>query len=284
MIRSVIKVTSFRTVQQPIRSYSSLVNVKDSPEKNARWITLNDVKKRNALSLKMIEAVNEAIVDSDGLRVVVINHEGAVFSAGHDLKELTPDTDSQYHQKVFNSCSDLMLKILRFPVPIISVVDGVAAAAGCQLAVTCDISLATVTSKFSTPGASVGLFCSTPGIAVSRSANPKFAALMLLTGDAVSASDALNSGLITKVFENKESLDRGLNEIIKSICNKSKSVISLGKEFYYHQLDMNVSQAYEAGSRVMVNNLKYQDANIGIKAFFEKQKAVPKWTHTDRPS
>lgn len=260
-------------------SSSPLTLVKESPDGTIRWITLNDVKKRNALSLKMIRSVNQSLDDTKDLRVIVINHSGHVFSAGHDLKELTPDTGSEYHKEVFDTCSDVMMRIQNHAVPVISMVDGTAAAAGCQLAVTCDITLATVTSKFSTPGASVGLFCSTPGIAVSRAANSKFSTLMLLTGDPVTATDALNAGLITKVLPDVDSMNAESEKIIQSICSKSKSVISLGKKFYYQQINMSLSDAYDAGSKVMVRNLCYRDAGIGIKSFIDKNKNVPKWTH-----
>ncbi|KAF8764148.1 Enoyl-CoA hydratase domain-containing protein like [Argiope bruennichi] len=174
-----------------------------------------------------------------------------VFSSGHDLKELSQ-------------------------IPVIAVVNGLAAAAGCQLIASCDIAIATTKSQFSTPGASVGLFCSTPGIAVSRNVPLKIASYMLFTGNNLSAEDAVRYGLISRVTEEKE-LDIEVEKVIQSILSKSRSVLALGKKFFYNQLDKNIVDAYNLGNDVMVTNLANKEAKEGIEAFF--QKRLPTWSH-----
>jgi enoyl-CoA hydratase/carnithine racemase len=246
-------------------------------QNGVRKITLNNPKKRNALSLAMLESLSKNLIDSENLRCIVINANGPAFSGGHDLKELTSVTGSEYHKKVFNFCSHVMLRIRELPLPVIAQVDGIAAAAGCQLAAACDIVVATDNSTFSTPGASVGLFCSTPGVAVARAANTKTAAYMLLTGRPITAQEALRAGLISRLVS-KDKLEEETAQITESICSKSKSVIALGKQFFYHQLDLDVGDAYSEGSGVMTDNLTLMDAQEGIESFIGKRK--PSWTHS----
>ncbi|KAI1279571.1 Enoyl-CoA hydratase domain-containing protein 3, mitochondrial [Halotydeus destructor] len=242
-----------------------------------RTITLNNTKKRNALSLAMLESLANNLGDNEQLKCIVINAKGPAFSAGHDLSEFTSEQGSSHHKSVFNFCSQVMLTIRNVPVPVIAQVDGVAAAAGCQLAATCDFVIATEQSTFSTPGANVGLFCSTPGIAVSRAANGKMSKYMLFTGIPISAHEAVRSGLITRAVK-KEDLEKETKVIVDAICAKSKSVVALGKRFYNEQEDMDLETAYGEGSDVMVENLALVDCQNGINAFLNKTK--PTWTNT----
>ncbi|KAG1671760.1 Enoyl-CoA hydratase domain-containing protein 3, mitochondrial [Nymphon striatum] len=189
----------------------------------------------------------------------------------------TEKEGSEYHQEVFSMCTKVMTSIRKIPVPVIAQVSGVAAAAGCQLIASCDIVIASNISTFSTPGGNVGLFCSTPGIAVSRAVPQKVSALMLFGGEPISADDALKSGLVSKVVS-PEALESETNKVVQSILDKSRSVIELGKLFYYKQIEMPIAKAYEEGESIMVENLKFADAQEGIAAFIKKRK--PKWSHT----
>ncbi|XP_052271313.1 enoyl-CoA hydratase domain-containing protein 3, mitochondrial-like isoform X2 [Dreissena polymorpha] len=220
-----------------------------------RKITLNDPKKRNALSLGMLQQLQKDVsaVD-DSLRVIVLSHTGPVFSAGHDLKELD------------------------IPVPVIAQVNGLATAAGCQLVASCDIAVVTENSKFATPGVQVGLFCSTPAVAVGRSVPRKVAMEMLFTGQPISAQDALLHGLVSRVVPEGK-LEEETTRIAMKICEFSKSVITLGKRTFYKQIALDRKLAYSLTEKVMVDNLALKDGQEGIKAFVEKRKPV--WSHDD---
>lgn len=187
----------------------------------------------------------------------------------------TEEKGPEFHKQVFQRASDLMIQIMKSPVPILAKVDGLAAAAGCQLVATCDIAICTERSSFSTPGANFGIFCSTPGIAVARTVNRMKASQMLLTGLPISAKEALAAGLVSQVAGNEE-LDKIVDENVLAICHKSRSVIELGKKFFYKQLQMDVESAYAAGAGTMAFNLGLPDGKEGIKSFVEKRKA--KWT------
>ncbi|KAF3859658.1 hypothetical protein F7725_022057 [Dissostichus mawsoni] len=217
-----------------------------------RRIILNNPKKRNALSLSMLESLREDLltdVDSDDLRVVIISARGPVFSSGHDLKELTSAQGREYHTRVFHICSEVMTLIQDIPVPVIAMVNGVATAAGCQLVASCDVAVATEQSTFATPGVNVGLFCSTPAVAIGRAVPRKVAMEMLLTGSPLSAHNALLHGLISKVVPE----DRLEEET---------------------QMSQGRDAAYATASRVMVDNLALRDGQEGIRAFIEKRKPV----------
>ena len=181
--------------------------------------------------------------------------------------------------RIFGECSRMMMDIVRSRVPVLAAVDGVAAAAGCQLVAICDMAVATKRSSFSTPGANFGIFCSTPGIPLARCVPRKAAADMLLTGRPVSAETALRTGLVSRLAEDEAELDKMVDEICADVISKPSKVIELGKAFFQAQLEMGLSQALEAGGNVMVDNLDYKDAQEGISAFKEKRK--PKWSHTD---
>ncbi|XP_073336668.1 enoyl-CoA hydratase domain-containing protein 3, mitochondrial [Pagrus major] len=244
-----------------------------------RRIILNNPKKRNALSLSMLESLRENIltdVDSDDLRVIIISAKGPVFSSGHDLKELTSTQGREYHTKVFHTCSEVMTLIQDIPVPVIAMVNGVATAAGCQLVASCDVAVATEKSTFATPGVNVGLFCSTPAVAIGRAVPRKVAMEMLFTGTPISSHDALLHGLVSKVVP-EERLEEETLAIAQRVCQASRPVVALGKATFQRQMAQGRDAAYATASKVMVDNLALRDGQEGIRAFIEKRKPV--WSH-----
>ncbi|GFS94119.1 enoyl-CoA hydratase domain-containing protein 3, mitochondrial [Nephila pilipes] len=249
-----------------------------SMNNGVKQITLNNPKRRNALSSAMLDKLRKDVFDdvqNTNLRCVILRSNGPVFSSGHDLKELS-QSDEKTKEDIFRKCSEFMVGLRNVPVPVIAVVNGLAAAAGCQLIASCDITIASTKSEFSTPGASVGLFCSTPGVAVSRNVPLKIASYMLFTGNNLSAKDAVQYGLISRVVEEQD-LEVEVEKVIHSILSKSRSILALGKKFFYNQLDKKIEEAYSIGSDVMVKNLAHDEAKEGIEAFF--QKRPPTWSH-----
>ncbi|EGI60154.1 Enoyl-CoA hydratase domain-containing protein 3, mitochondrial [Acromyrmex echinatior] len=262
------------------RTLSTEKKYVETTEKNGvRTIRLCDSSSRNSLSLGMLKTlVTEIKRDEDNkdLRSIVLMSEpGKVFSAGHNLKELTA-TNAKSHKDVFEICSELMRAISQSPVPVIAAVDGLAAAAGCQLVAACDIAVCTERSSFSTPGANVGIFCSTPGIPLVRNVPRKNAMYMLFTGFPISGKEAYECGLVSKVVAN-DKLDEEIRRITDAINMKSRSVVHFGKTFLYEQITLDISTAYALGTEKMVNNLKMKDAQEGIQSFLEKRK--PNWSH-----
>lgn len=244
-----------------------------------RRIILNNPKKRNALSLSMLESLQKSILceaDRKDLRVIIISAKGPVFSSGHDLKELTSAQGREYHTQVFNTCSEVMTLIQDIPVPVIAMVNGVATAAGCQLVASCDIAVTSEKSTFATPGVNVGLFCSTPAVAIGRAVPRKVAMEMLFTGTPISAHDALLHGLVSKVVPESRLEDETL-AIAQRICQASQPVVALGKATFYRQMAQGRDAAYATTSKVMVDNLALTDGQEGIRAFIEKRKPV--WSH-----
>lgn len=242
-----------------------------------RRIILNNPKKRNALSLSMLESLRENILtDSDDLRVIIISAKGPVFSSGHDLKELTSAQGREHHTKVFHTCAEVMTLIQDIPVPVIAMVNGVATAAGCQLVASCDVAVVTEKSSFATPGVNVGLFCSTPAVAIGRAVPRKVAMEMLFTGTPISAHDALLHGLVSKVVP-EERLEEETLAIAKRVCQASRPVVALGKATFQRQMAQGRDAAYATTSKVMVDNLALRDGQEGIRAFIEKRKPV--WSH-----
>ncbi|KAK3087929.1 hypothetical protein FSP39_012551 [Pinctada imbricata] len=217
--------------------------------------------------------------DLDKLRVIILTANGPVFSAGHDLKELTSKEGREYHMKVFQLCSEVMSMVQDLPVPVIAEVSGLATAAGCQLVASCDIAVASDKARFATPGVSVGLFCSTPAVAVGRSVPRKVAMEMLFTGHPISAQEALQHGLVSKVVPEEELKDQTMS-IARRICETSRSVVALGKATFYAQMNLERQEAYRLTSKVMVENLSLGDGQEGIKAFIEKRK--PTWSHGNK--
>ncbi|XP_063984300.1 enoyl-CoA hydratase domain-containing protein 3, mitochondrial-like isoform X2 [Diachasmimorpha longicaudata] len=254
--------------------------VESNQKDGVRTITLCHAATRNSLSLEMMKILLWNLtrdVESESLRSIVISAApGKVFSAGHNLKELASSTGSEHHKEVFQTAAALMQTIATAPVPVIAAVDGLAAAAGCQLVSACDIVICTEKSSFSTPGANFGIFCSTPGIPLVRNVPRKVAAHMLFTGLPISAHEAYNAGLVSKVVNNDQ-LDAEVKKITDSINSKSRSVIRLGKNFLYEQLELDTSTAYTYGTEIMVGNLRLKDGQEGINSFISKRK--PEWSH-----
>lgn len=244
-------------------------------------LVLNDPP-ANALSIALLEALmaelEKAGSDAD-VRVIVIASTGSVFSAGHDLKELTAhrvdeDQGAAFFERSFRLCADLMLKITHLPKPVIAEIDGLATAAGCQLVASCDLAICTDTSTFCTPGVNIGLFCSTPMVAVTRAAHRKQAMEMLLTGETIDASTAKDFGLVNRIVP-KQYLAQVVAKYAAVIAGKSPLTLKIGKEAFYRQLELPVEAAYDYAARVMVENMLTQDAQEGIGAFLSKRK--PEW-------
>ncbi|XP_027694301.1 enoyl-CoA hydratase domain-containing protein 3, mitochondrial [Vombatus ursinus] len=245
-----------------------------------RTIILNNPKRRNALSLRMLKSLQNDILheaESKDLRVIIISAEGPVFSSGHDLKELTDEQSQDYHAEVFQTCSEVMMLIQKHPVPIIAKVNGLATAAGCQLVASCDIALASEKSHFATPGVNIGLFCSTPAVALGRAVPKKVALEMLFTGEPITAQEALLHGLLSKVVP-EEKLEEETMKIARKICTASRSVVAMGKATFYRQLTQDLKSAYHLASHSMVDNLAIHDGQEGITAFIQKRKPV--WSHS----
>ncbi|KAK9511697.1 hypothetical protein O3M35_000309 [Rhynocoris fuscipes] len=259
-----------------LRHYSSHDFIKITNEGGIRRITMTDIKTRNSLSLPMTECLLEGITknnENPDLRCIIISALGDVFSAGHNLKHLTQDDG----EKVFPKFADLMMAIIECPVPVITAVDGLAAAAGCQLVAQSDIAICTERSSFSTPGVNFGIFCSTPAIPLSRCIPRKLSAYMLFTGFPITAHQALQHGLVSKVASNGN-LDTEVETVVNAIKAKSRSVMELGKKFFYEQMDLPLEAAYRKGTSAMTANLLLEDGKEGLKSFKEKRK--PKWKHT----
>ena len=245
-------------------------------------LTLNDVSRRNALSEAMLAELGDAFKDAGAntkVRVIVLAAKGPAFCAGHDLKEMTAgrlneDGGKAYFAKVMAMCAGLMQGIVNCPKPVIAEITGVATAAGCQLVASCDLAIAADTAQFSTPGVHIGLFCSTPMVALSRNVTDKHAMEMLLTGDMTSAERAAEIGLVNRVAAPEELQEKTM-EMARKIASKSSMTLATGKSAYYAQREMGLSDAYDYASGVMVNNMLALDAEEGIGAFLEKR--APLW-------
>lgn len=245
-------------------------------------LTLDSPKTRNALSEGMIAALHEAIDsirDDKSVRAVVIAAQGPAYSSGHDLKELTArrsdaDKGKAYFSHMMKSCSDMMQAIVRLPKPVVAAVQGVATAAGCQLVATCDLAVASEQATFGTPGIDIGLFCSTPMVALSRNVPRKHAMHMLLTGEHVSAQRAYELGLVNSVVPAGTERDAAI-DLANRIAVKSAYTLKVGKEAFYRQAEMNLADAYAYAAQVMAENMMARDAQEGIGAFIEKRD--PKW-------
>jgi enoyl-CoA hydratase/carnithine racemase len=249
---------------------------------NIAVLTLNRPQARNSLSEAMLAALSqelESLAADNRIRAVVVAAQGSAFSAGHDLKELTAhradaDGGRGYTRHIMQRCSAVMLAILRLPQPVIAAVEATATAAGCQLVATCDLAVASTSAKFCTPGVHIGLFCSTPMVALSRNLTRKHALEMLFTGDMISAEDAHRVGLVNRVVEPGTARDEAL-KLARKIAAKSTVVVKLGKEAFYRQLEMGIADAYDHATEVMVKNMMARDAKEGISAFVEKRQ--PSW-------
>jgi len=242
-------------------------------------ITLNRPDKRNALSLELMEeligALDGVAADPE-VRAVVIEGAGVAFSAGHDLSEMV-GRDLSFYQRLFDVCTELMEKIHRVPQPVIAKVHGIATAAGCQLVAACDLGVAADDARFATPGVKIGLFCSTPMVPLSRAIGRKRALEMLLTGELVDASTALEWGLVNRVVPS-EQLDDAVAELVDAIARSSPLTVGIGKEAFYAQVELDEHRAYDLAKAVMSMNSLAADAQEGICAFLEKRD--PSWTGT----
>jgi enoyl-CoA hydratase/carnithine racemase len=244
-------------------------------------LTLNRPGARNALSEALLDALTQeldAIAEDRAVRAVILAAEGPAFSAGHDLKEMTahrgdPDRGRAYFAEILTRCSAMMQRIVRLPQPVIAAVEGVATAAGCQLVASCDLAVAGAAARFSTPGVHIGLFCSTPMVALSRNLAPKHAMEMLLLGEAVGAEDAYRFGLVNRVVPPGEALGEA-RRMAATIAAKSPLTLKIGKRAFSEQREMGLSQAYDLATQVMVENMLARDAEEGIGAFIEKRAPV----------
>ena len=245
-------------------------------------LTLNRPESRNSLSTAMLRQLIEAVSrlgDSRDVRVIVLSANGPGFCSGHDLRELTqarqnPDGGAMFFEETMNLCSSLMMAITRTPKPVIAEVHGIATAAGCQLVATCDLAVASDDARFATPGVNIGLFCSTPMVALSRNVGRKASMNMLLTGDMIDADEARVIGLVNKVVP-KQNLRQTVDGLAEKITSKSPAILRIGKEAFYQQIDLTLPEAYRFASGVMVMNMLEADAEEGIGAFLEKR--LPTW-------
>jgi enoyl-CoA hydratase/carnithine racemase len=245
-------------------------------------LTLNRPDARNSLSEALIAALTEtlrSIAGDRATRVVVLAANGPGFCAGHDMKEMTarrgdPDRGRAYFKQLMDACSAMMQTIVHLPKPVIASVHGAASAAGCQLVASCDLAIASSAAKFATPGVNIGLFCSTPMVALSRNVSRKHAMEMLLTGDLISAQEAQRIGLVNRVVAAGAERDEAL-KLARQIASKSALTVKIGKEAFYRQIEMSLTDAYRYASEVMVENMLTRDAEEGIGAFVDKR--TPNW-------
>lgn len=245
-------------------------------------LTLNRPAQRNSLSESLMLSLTETlreIANDSSVRCVVLAANGPMFCAGHDLKELTAaradaDRGRAYYQKIMTICSTMMQTIVNLPKPVIARVHGIATAAGCQLVASCDLAIAAEGTHFATPGVNIGLFCSTPMVALSRNVSRKHAMEMLLTGDMIDAARAADMGLINMAVP-VDNLDHAVTVLAEKLASKSSLTLAIGKQAFYQQLEKPLSEAYDFASDVMVKNMMAHDAEEGIDAFIEKR--APKW-------
>jgi enoyl-CoA hydratase/carnithine racemase len=247
-------------------------------------ITLDDERSRNSLSDAMIAALHahfDALAADRGIAAVILAAKGKAFCAGHDLKEMTAhrkdaDHGRAFFEDLFDRCTKLMLTLIALPQPVIAAVEGVATAAGCQLVASCDLAVAAKGAAFATPGVNIGLFCSTPMVALSRNVTRKAAMEMLLTGEMIGAEEALRLGLVNRVAPEGQSALEGALELARVIASKSALTVKTGKAAFYRQIEMPLAEAYAYASRVMSENMLARDAEEGICAFIEKRE--PRWS------
>ncbi len=240
-------------------------------------IVLNSPSSRNALSSEVmgeIQVILDKIAASTDCHVVILEAVGPVFCSGHNLKEIMSDNRQEQMHILFDQCSQMMQSIVNLPKPVIAKVNGTATAAGLQLVASCDLAYASSSSRFATPGVNLGLFCSTPMVALSRNVSPKHAMEFLLSGDILDAEHAARVGLINKAIPEEE-LDQTVREMAEKIASKSPLTVRTGKEAFYHQLSLPLADAYAYTSKVMSENMQTLDAKEGISAFLEKRS--PKW-------
>jgi enoyl-CoA hydratase/carnithine racemase len=246
-------------------------------ERGVVTLTLNRPQAFNALSEAMIAAWQvelDAVGQDVAARAVVIAAAGKAFCAGHDLKEMRAAPSLAYYERLFADCTRMMLAIQRLPVPVIARVQGIATAAGCQLVAMCDLAVASRDAKFAVSGINVGLFCATPGVALSRNLSRKAAFEMLVTGEFISAAQALEKGLVNRVAD-ADALDAEVERLVASIVAKPRVAVAMGKALFYRQLETGIEAAYEDAGRTMACNMMDESALEGVQAFTEKRP--PRW-------
>ena len=244
------------------------------------YLTLNRAQARNALSVGLMTALETelaAIAADRDIHVVVIGGAGPAFCAGHDLREIRADPDRTAMAELFSQCSRLMQQIVHLPKPVIARVHGVATAAGCQLVASCDLAVAADTARFATPGVNIGLFCSTPMVALSRAVGRKAAMEMLLTGEGIDAARARELGLVNRVVP-QAGLDAAVSALAEQIAQKSPLTLAIGKAAFYRQVELDLAAAYTLAAETMTRNMMAQDAAEGIDAFLSRRPPV--WTGT----
>lgn len=240
-------------------------------------LTLNRPSQFNSLSEELLTALQcelDAIARDSSVRVVVIAGEGKAFCAGHDLKQMRANHSKDYMRALFGQCGRMMMSITAMPQPVIARIHGIATAAGCQLVAMCDLAVASDNARFAVSGINVGLFCSTPSVALGRAMGRKEAMEMLLTGDFIDAAEAQRRGLINRVVPMGQ-LDEEVGKLATSILAKSPIAVAMGKQMFYRQLEMGMEGAYQLASETMACNMMTEDAADGIDAFMEKRK--PEW-------
>ena len=245
---------------------------------NVAILRLNNPTRRHALSSEVLAALKDRlgrIMEDSTIKVVVLRSEGPVFSSGHDLRELV-GSDEESYTHIFAECTEVMEAIRLLPQPVVAQVQGLATAAGCQLVATCDLAMASEDAGFCTPGVQIGLFCSTPAVALSRAVNPKQAMEMLLTGIPISAKTAMDWGLINRVVP-EDQLEDSVMQLARHIAKASAYTLAIGKQAFYRQLQVDRPVAYDMAQRTMVENLLAYDAQEGITAFLEKRE--PEWAN-----
>jgi enoyl-CoA hydratase/carnithine racemase len=260
------------------------VVLRNQDERGVVTLRLNRPQAFNALSEAMLAALQrefDTIAEDESARVVVLAAEGKAFCAGHDLKEMRAKPSLDYYERLFSQCSEMMLGIQRLPVPVIARVQGVATAAGCQLVAMCDLAVTSSAAKFAVSGVNLGLFCSAPGVALSRNVLRKPAFEMLVTGEFISADEAKLRGLINRVVEPKQ-LDAEVEKLVATIIAKPRVAVAMGKEFFYRQIGLDIARAYEAAAQTMACNMMGEAALEGVQAFIDKRP--PRWPkHTKSP-
>ena len=238
-------------------------------------LTLNRPKSFNALSEAMLDALQtelEALATDDTARVVVLAAAGKAFCAGHDLKEMRAEPSLDYYRSLFGQCTRVMLAVQRLPVPVVARVQGIATAAGCQLVAMCDLAVAADDARFAVSGVNLGLFCSTPGVALSRNLPRKAAFEMLVTGEFIGAQQALDKGLVNRIAA-ADQLDAAVEQLVASIVAKPRVAVAMGKQLFYRQIETGIAAAYEDAGNTMACNMMDDSALEGVQAFIEKRPA-----------
>lgn len=252
-----------------------ILNSRD--ERGVVTLTLNRPQAFNSLSqglLAALQAELDKLKDDTGARVVVLAAAGKAFCAGHDLKEMRAEPSLGYYRALFDQCAQMMLSVQRLPVPVVAKVQGIATAAGCQLVAMCDLAVAASSAKFAVSGVNLGLFCSTPSVALSRNLGRKAAFEMLVTGEFIGAQQALDKGLINRVAAPEE-LDAAVEALVASIVAKPRVAVAMGKALFYRQLETGIEKAYEDAGQTMACNMMEDTALEGVQAFIDKRP--PQW-------